>query len=49
MSYSFFILSPENKLRLFLEMFVNNGQFSGFIYTIIGLNSILLMLDIPAL
>lgn len=46
---SLFLFSYDNKFRSFLRDFINNNYFSGFIYHMIALNSLLLILDSPNL
>lgn len=46
---SLFLFSYDNKFRAFLRDFINNNYFSGFIYHMIALNSLLLILDSPNL
>ena len=44
---SCFIFAHDNGFRLFLRAMIANSYFSGLIYSLIGLNSILLALDEP--
>lgn len=44
-----FLFSYDNKFRAFLREFIINNYFSGFIYHMIALNSLLLILDSPDL
>jgi hypothetical protein len=46
---SLFILSYDNPLRAVLRYITEHAYFAGFIYHIIGLNSLLLALDEPSL
>jgi hypothetical protein len=46
---SLFIFAYDNKIRAFLREFTHNNYFSGFIYHMIALNSLLLILDAPDL
>jgi voltage-dependent calcium channel L type alpha-1D len=42
-----YLFSHDNAFRIGLNHFINNSYFSGFIYHMIALNSLLLMLDAP--
>jgi hypothetical protein len=44
-----FCLPAENSLRIFLKNFFEDSYYDDFMYHMIGLNSILLVLDAPAL
>lgn len=46
---SLFIFSYNNPIRAILRDVTEHAYFAGFIYHIIGLNSLLLALDEPAL
>lgn len=46
---SLFCLSYNNPVRAVLRDLTEHAYFSGFIYHVIGLNSLLLALDEPAL
>lgn len=46
---SLYLFSHDNKLRVALNHFLGNSFFSGFIYHMIALNSLLLILDSPEL
>jgi hypothetical protein len=46
---SLFVLSYDNPLRACLRDLTEHAYFAGFIYHIIGLNSLLLALDEPSL
>ena len=42
---SLFIFGPENKLRLLLKGLLEHPYFESFIFHLIGMNSLLLVLD----
>ena len=46
---SLFIFAPDSKIRMFFAATLKHQYFDGFVYHLIGLNSIMLMIDDPTI